>query len=111
MVLERFCRRWCRQATTDASWAPAQCQVYLRQAEAAAGVEKLEGGLWHTYRRKWTTERKELPLKTWPRPGGWKDGTTLLTCYQHADEATMLKVMASPTKLVSRRRVGMVEKL
>jgi hypothetical protein len=29
---------------------------------------------------------------------GWRDVTTLLTCYQHADEATMLKVMASPTK-------------
>jgi hypothetical protein len=29
--------------------------------------------------------------------------TTLLTCYQHADEATMLKVMESPVKLVSRR--------
>jgi hypothetical protein len=43
--------------------------------------------------------------------GGWKDVTTLLTCYQQADEATMLKVMASPTKLVGRRRAGVVEKL
>jgi hypothetical protein len=25
----------------------------------------------------------------------------LLTCYQHADEATRLKVVASPVKLVS----------
>jgi integrase len=100
-----------RQATKDAPWAPAQCQDYLRQAEAAAGVEKLEGGLWHTYRRKWATERKELPLKDVAAAGGWKDVTTLLTCYQHADEATMLKVMASPTKLVSRRAAGVVEKL
>jgi len=28
--------------------------------------------------------------------------TTLLTCYQHADEATMLKLMESPARLVSR---------
>jgi integrase len=99
-----------RQATKDAPWAPAQCQDYLRQAEAAAGVEKLEGGLWHAYRRKWATERKDLPLKDVAAAGGWKDVTTLLTCYQHAEEATMLKVMASPTKLVSRRAASGVEK-
>jgi hypothetical protein len=55
--------------------------------------------------------RKELPLKDVAAAGGWKDVTTLLTCYQHADEATMLKVMASPTKLVSHRTAGAVEKL
>jgi len=38
--------------------------------------------------------------------GGWKDVTTLLTCYQHADEATMLKVMDSSLKLMSRRTAG-----
>jgi integrase len=99
------------QASKDAPWAPAQCQDYLRQAEAAAGVEKLDGGLWHAYRRKWATERKELPLKDVAAAGGWKDVTTLLTCYQHADEATMLKVMQSPAKLVSRRAGGSLEKL
>jgi integrase len=61
-----------KQASKNAPWAPAQCQDYLRQAEAAAGVEKLEGGLWHAYRRKWATERKELPLKDVAAAGGWK---------------------------------------
>ncbi|MEZ0336066.1 MAG: hypothetical protein ACAI18_18905 [Gemmatimonadales bacterium] len=42
--------------------------------------------------------------------GGWKDVTTLLTCYQHADEATMLKVMESPVRLVSRGAAGPLEK-
>ena len=100
-----------RQTSKDAPWAPAQCQNYLRQAEAAAGVDKLDGSLWHAYRRKWATERKELPLKDVAAAGGWKDLTSLLTCYQHADEATMLKVMASPVKLVSRRAGGSPEKL
>jgi len=99
-----------RQASKDAPWAPAQCQDYLRQAEAAAGVEKLDGGLWHAYRRKWATERTELSLKDVAAAGGWKDVTTLLTCYQHADEATMLKVMASPIRLVSRRTASALEK-
>ena len=98
------------QVSKDAPWAPAQCQDYLRRAEAVAGVEKLEGGLWHAYRRKWATERKDLPLKDVAVAGGWKDVTTLLTCYQHADEATMLKVLESPMKLVSRRAAGALEK-
>jgi hypothetical protein len=41
--------------------------------------------------------------------GGWKDLTTMLTCYQHADDATILKVMASPVKLVGRRLAGTLE--
>ena len=36
-------------------------------AKEKAGLPKLEGGLWHPYRRKWATERKYLPLK---RRGG-----------------------------------------
>ena len=75
-----------------------------------AEVEKLDGGLWHAYRRKWTTERKDLPLKDVAAAGEWKDATTLLTCYQHADEATMLRVMESPIKLMSRRTAGALEK-
>ena len=38
------------------------------------------------------------------------DVTTLRTCFQPADEATMLKVMESPVKLVSRRAAGALEK-
>jgi integrase len=95
-----------KQSQKDAAWAGSQCQEHLRQAEAAAKVEKLDGGLWHAYRRKWATERKDLPLKDVAAAGGWKDVTTLLTCYQHADEATMLKVMASPIRLVNRRTAG-----
>jgi hypothetical protein len=73
-----------KQASKNAPWAEAR-------AEQAAGVEELDGGLWHAYRRRWATERKALPLKDVAAPGGWKDVTTLLTCCQHADEATMLK--------------------
>ncbi len=72
--------------------SPAQLRANVAQC----------GGLWHAYRRKWATERKDMPLKDLAAAGGWKDVTTLLTCYQHADEATMLKVMESPLKLVAR---------
>lgn len=31
---------------------------WLTMAEQRAGLEKLHGGLWHTYRRKWATEQR-----------------------------------------------------
>jgi hypothetical protein len=99
-----------QQVYKDQPWNRKEFDHWLRRAEQAAGVEKLEGGLWHPYRRKWATERKELPLKDVAAVGGWKDVTTLLTCYQHADEATILKVMESPVKLVGRSSVGVREK-
>jgi hypothetical protein len=36
---------------------------WLIVAEGAAKVPKLEGGLWHPYRRKWATERKGRSVK------------------------------------------------
>lgn len=48
---------------------------------SAIGVPKLKGALWHAYRRKWATERKDLPLRDVMAAGGWKDVTTLLTSY------------------------------
>lgn len=69
----------------------------LREAEAAAGLPKLRGSLWHAYRRKWASERKQFPLKDVAAVGGWKAVQTLLTCYQHADADTMRRVMDEPT--------------
>lgn len=71
---------------------------WLAVAERAAGVEKLEGSLWHAYRRKWASERMHLPLKAVADAGGWKDTTTLLTCYQHADDEVLFQVMSEPRK-------------
>jgi integrase len=57
-----------KQAHKDAPWAPAQCQDYLRQAEAAAKMDKLDGGLWHAYRRSGPPNGKTSRSRTWPRP-------------------------------------------
>jgi hypothetical protein len=35
--------------------------------------------------------------------GDWQDRATFHTCYQQADEATMLQVMECPTKLVANK--------
>ena len=65
-------------------------------------MPKLEGGLWHPYRRKWATERKHLSLKDVAAAGGWKDHDTLLTCYQQPDQESLLAVMSEPRKLSER---------
>lgn len=71
----------------------------LRQAEALAGLEPLKGGLWHPYRRKWGTERKHPPVTDVALAGGWKDTSTLLTCYTQPDDATLLRVLNEPRKV------------
>jgi integrase len=73
----------------------------LRTAEKRARLAKLDGSLWHAYRRKWATERKHLPLKDVARAGGWKDVNSLLG-YQQADDASVLVVTSSTLKLRER---------
>jgi len=75
---------------------------WLTFAEKAAGLPKLDGGLWHAYRRKWAMERKHLPLRDVAAAGGWKDVNTLLEVYQQADEASALAVMTETRKLRER---------
>jgi hypothetical protein len=43
-----------------------------------------------------------LPLKAVADAGGWKDTATLLTCYQHSDDATLLAVMSVEQKRSER---------
>lgn len=73
-------------------------EKWLSSAEAEAGLEKLSVSLWHAYRRKWASERKDHSLVDVAAAGGWKDRTTLLECYQQPDEAALLAVMAEPRK-------------
>jgi integrase len=72
---------------------------WLHVAEKKAKLPKLEGGLWHPYRRKWATERKHHSLKDVAAAGGWMDTETLLTCYQQPDADTLLAVMSEPKKM------------
>ena len=75
---------------------------WLSAAEKAAGLRKLDGAMWHAYRRKWATERKHLNPKDVAAAGGWKDVGTLLEVYQQSDEASVLAVMSEPKKLHER---------
>lgn len=77
-------------------------QKALQQAEEHAALPKLDGSLWHAYRRKWASERKHLSVTDVAAAGGWKGTDTLLSCYQQADRETMLAVMSEPRKVTDR---------
>ncbi|MDQ6717528.1 MAG: site-specific integrase [Gemmatimonadota bacterium] len=77
-------------------------QKALQQAEEHAALPKLDGSLWHAYRRKWASERKHLPVTDVAAAGGWKGTETLLSCYQQPDRETMLAVMSEPRKVSDR---------
>lgn len=72
---------------------------WLRKAERLAGLEPLEGSLWHAYRRKWATERKHLPPTDVAAAGGWAGPESMQRSYQHADQATMLRVVLGAREL------------
>lgn len=75
---------------------------WLNVAEVKAELPKLDGSLWHAYRRKWAIERKQLPVKDVAAAGGWKDVNTLLEVYQHSDEESVLAVTSVTLKLRER---------
>lgn len=72
---------------------------WLREGERLAGLDPLEGGLWHPYRRKWATERKHLPDVDVAAAGGWRNTVTLKTAYQQADSETILRVVLEAAEL------------
>lgn len=68
-------------------------RALLEKAEENAELPKLDGSLWHAYRRLWATERKHMPVADVAAAGGWQGPSTLLTCYQQATPEAMLRVM------------------
>jgi integrase len=78
---------------------------WLKRAYRYAGLERSKGGLWHPFRRKWATERKEYPVKDVAAAGGWEDIPTALM-YQQPDEATLRQVMDHPKPLEKRSQNG-----
>lgn len=72
---------------------------WLLRAEELAGLEHLERGRRHCFRRAGATARKHLPLKDVAEAGGWQTTATLLNCYQQADDYTVEEVVLSPKRI------------
>lgn len=76
---------------------------WLREAERLAGLELLERGAWHAFRRMWACQRKHLPARDVAAAGGWKDTATLQRVYEAADLETLEAVVNG-----ARRVMGIV---
>ena len=87
------------EVPVDRRWLARQ----LEEAEQTAGLDKLDGALFHAYRRSWATSRKHLPVADVAAAGGWSDVTTLIRVYQQPDEDTLLAVMSEPRKVTERK--------
>ena len=73
----------------------------LLRAEQHAELPKLDGGVWHPYRRKFATERQHVPIKALMAVGGWKDMNTMLGYMTPPDDA-IEAVLGTPEKVFER---------
>lgn len=78
-------------------WTRWHARDLLERTEKAAKLDHIGG--WHTFRRKWVTERKHLSLADVAAAGGWKTPRTLELAYARPDDETMLAVVTEPRKL------------
>jgi integrase len=62
---------------------------WWEDARKRAGLDHIPRLGWHALRRKFASELKHTPLRDLCELGGWKNATTVLTCYQQPDESTM----------------------
>jgi len=92
----------------DKPWRRSYARDLLERAEKLAGLEPIEGGDFHPYRRKWYTERKHLPLQDVMAAAGAKDPRTVQLLYQQVDDATLYAVRAEPRKLREPALTGSV---
>ena len=68
---------------------------WWKRAESFAGLEPVRQRGWHSLRRKFASELKDIPLADLRDLGGWKDHNTILRCYQRPDEERMREALAS----------------
>lgn len=99
-----FPARKTRRVDRPGPWTRFYARDLLARAEKLAKLTPIEGGDFHPYRRKWSTERKNLPTADVAHAGGWRDLRSLERSYQKSDPATVLRVMSEPTKVRDRGR-------
>lgn len=79
-------------------------QDWWKSAVAISGLPPVEYRGYHSLRRAFASELKHTNLKDLCALGGWKNATTLLTCYIQPDEATQREALASRKPLRSAAR-------
>ena len=86
---------WVLPAPRDASKPCSRFLVnsWWEQAERKAGLEPVQGLRWHSLRRKFATDLKDVPLPDLQELGGWKTAQTILECYQQPDAVTQRRAL------------------
>ena len=64
-----------------------------KRAEQLAGLEPIYWLGWHSLRRRFATDLKQIPLRDLCDLGGWKDPDTVVKCYQSADEEDLRRAI------------------
>lgn len=64
-------------------------------AQKRADLSHIERLGWHSLRRKFANDLRELPLKDLAALGGWKDTRTILVCYLEENEKAMVEALRS----------------
>jgi len=68
---------------------------WLERAQVLAGLPPEKGRGWHSFRRKFASELRHIPLRDLCDLGGWKDYHTIVKCYQGPNEESMRMAQAS----------------
>lgn len=71
-----------------------------------AGMQKPARAGWHSLRRKWVTERKDLPDADVMAAGGWKS-VSAFKRYQRPDPETTRSVIERPTRRLMRGQANL----
>jgi hypothetical protein len=79
---------------------------WWNKAQPAAGLDGIKRLGWHSLRRKFANDLRQVPLKDLASLGGWKDTQTLLKCYLKEDEHAMVEALQSRRSPHTRRLAG-----
>ena len=66
--------------------SPSQPRVWWCRSEQLAGMEREHARGWHSLSRKFASDLMDQPLNVLCEPGSWKNGKTVLNCYQRPEE-------------------------
>lgn len=72
---------------------------WWQELEQLAGLSPSAGRGWHSLRRKFATEYKDLPLRDLMALGGWFNPQTVVLCYTQPDLMTMRTAQARRGRL------------
>jgi integrase len=90
------------KTTEPRPWSRDNASKWSRWLFAAAGLDLPKGAGWHSFRRKWVTERKGLPRVDVKYAGGWKSDSAFAR-YEHSDPETTRSVLERPSHRLYRK--------